>query len=138
MQYLLNTGDPEFAGCEATIDFTLKVNNLFDTLNCKSKFGSNFKRPFSKETFAEYKLVFDEMTEYLKGLYYIDKKKKIDFIVDTQIKTAFVGFVIGIMSIQKLYNIHVDGGTFGVFAKLQIFTRSFGNAILCTKRTWWV
>lgn len=111
MQYLLNTGDPEFAGCEATIDFTLKVNNLFDILNCKSKFGSKFKRPFSKETFAEYKLVFDEMTEYLKGLYYIDKKKKMDFIVDTQIRTGYVGFVVGIISIQKLYNRYVDGGT---------------------------
>lgn len=111
MKYLLKTGHPEFTGCKATIDFTLKLNNLFDILNSKSKFSSNFKRPFSKETFAEYKPVFDEMTEYLKGLYYIDKKNKIDFIVDSQIKTGYVGFVIGITSIQKLYDIYVDCGT---------------------------
>lgn len=107
MQYLLNSGNLEFKGCEATINFILIINNIFDILNSKSKFGTNFKKPLETETFVEYQTIFLNTTKYLKELYFINKQSQMQLLVESQLKTGYVGFICGMATFKQLFTIYI-------------------------------
>ena len=51
--FLRNLKLKEFKDSKRTSDFILLLNNLFDILNSKSKFGKNYKKPITLENILE-------------------------------------------------------------------------------------
>jgi hypothetical protein len=56
---------PEFKDSNATSDFILQMNNLFDILNSKSKFGRQFKAPITTESYVEILSYLNESIKFL-------------------------------------------------------------------------
>eukprot|EP00795_Rhopilema_esculentum_P003546 gene3546-2033_t len=46
MEYLKNSGHPDFVNAEGTIGFIRVTNQVFDLLNLKNPFGNGFKKHF--------------------------------------------------------------------------------------------
>ena len=59
---------PEFKDSKATSEFILLMNNLFDIINPKCKFGKFTKRAITLETFYEIEGYLMDGTETLKYL----------------------------------------------------------------------
>ena len=53
MIYLRNLNVKQFEKCEQTAEFIQNINDIFDILNTKSKFGKRFKSPLTLENYAE-------------------------------------------------------------------------------------
>ena len=66
--FLRNLQVPEFKDSKATSEFILLMNNLFDILNSKSKFGKYTKRPITLENFYEIEGYLMDGIETLKFL----------------------------------------------------------------------
>lgn len=111
MAYLMESGEPCFEDCSGTIDFTLKMNNLFDILNTGHKDTLNnnnnnlFKAPLSVESALNILPYLDECLGYLKGL-------KLNGIQITKSlkKTGFLGFIINIFSLKSIYDEYLTTG----------------------------
>lgn len=94
----------EFKNCEATAEFALKINDLFDIFNSKeSDSPTTFKNMLTKNSSKEIFTFLDQTAEYLKSLQL--KKKN---ILQSQKKTGFKGFLINIMNLKSLYNLYVE------------------------------
>ena len=65
LQQLLNKGVAEFIGAEATINFILKINNIFDCLNSKSIFAYGYKKPINNVTCDNVFELFDTSIKYI-------------------------------------------------------------------------
>ena len=66
--YLQSFGVEQFADCEGTVNFILKMNRLFDLLNSRSPFASGYKRPLSLQWMPEWKEALLDSIHYLEGL----------------------------------------------------------------------
>ena len=66
--FLRNLKLKEFKDSKATSDFILLMNNLFDMLNSKSKFGKHTKKPIDLNNFYDIESSFKDGTEFLKSL----------------------------------------------------------------------
>lgn len=60
IEYLKDSNPPEFQNSEGTIEFTLRLNNMFDILNSRHDAIGEFKQPLCPEN-------KDKMFEYLTG-----------------------------------------------------------------------
>ena len=96
----------QFKGSEATTKFLRTFNTLFDTLNSKSKFGKRFSAPFCKDTADKFKHVFDEAECYIFGLGLPNGKK----IVSSQRSRGFIGLIVSMKSVVKLYEAYILTG----------------------------
>lgn len=52
-------------------------NDLFDTLNSRFFYTTDYGKPFSKETKEKHFKLFDEAEKYIKGLKIYDPREKI-------------------------------------------------------------
>ncbi len=68
LMYLKNIKVPQFLDSDETAEFVLKINNLFDILNSKSKYGKHYKSPIRLENLDELKYYVHETIAYLKEL----------------------------------------------------------------------
>ena len=66
--FLRNLKLKEFKDSKATSDFILLMNNLFDMLNSKSKFGKHTKKPIDLNNFYDIESSLKDGTEFLKSL----------------------------------------------------------------------
>lgn len=107
IEYLTEAGIPEFQGSEATVEFIRIFNNLFDIMNSKSKYGKEFKRPISKETAEEYFSFFQVADTYIRELQILKKGVK-TYILDSQNKTGFLGFLIAMQSFKNIFHNDVN------------------------------
>lgn len=65
---------PEFAGANATATFCRNVNNIFNFLNSKRKFGKNeFQKCISAENIKELETKINDFINYIKSLKICDK-----------------------------------------------------------------
>lgn len=95
--------NPSFQGSEATSDFILNFNNLFDILNSKSMFAKySFKRPISQKTAEVFFEFFEMMIIYINRLSINDVP-----VLKSNRKTGFLGLLICMESLKQLYSTYV-------------------------------
>lgn len=107
LKYLrLSNYSKDFESTAATETFCLAFNNLFDILNSRNKYGKGFKQGLQKsnEQFVLSELV--RMKNYILSLK-TAKSPGGSFIVDTNCKTGFLGFLICIESVILIYSEYV-------------------------------
>lgn len=97
---------PQFRGCEATIEFIRKVNDLFDFLNSRSLFSSGFKSALKKENKSAWSSHITATYYYIKNLRNTDG----NFLHTTPRKTSILGFMALIKSTVGLYEEYVGTG----------------------------
>ena len=83
LDYLRESGVPQFQGSKPTADFIRNMDQCFDLQNSSSKFGRNLKGPTDPKNFA----LMDDLTSYISSL--TDMKGK--SLLSTQKKTGFLG-----------------------------------------------
>lgn len=94
---------PAFQDSEGTTDFILNFNNIFDILNSRNRFAKYlYKRPLSPKTASHFLQYMESIKEYILGL----TLKNISILKSPR-KTGFLGFIICIDSLIKLYKLHV-------------------------------
>ena len=96
--FLRNLQVPEFKDSKATSEFILLMNNLFEILNSKSKFGKYTKRPITLENFYEIEGYLMDGIETLKFL----KDTAGTPIIKGPRKTFVLGFTITPLSIINI------------------------------------
>ena len=98
MVYLRNLNVKQFEECEQTAEFIQNINDIFDILNTKSKFGKKFKSPLKLENYAELSAHLLDIIKYLKDLKDVDRTK----LVDGPRKTFILGFAVSANSILAI------------------------------------
>ena len=94
---------PQFKGSEATEEFLLIINDIFDLLNSRSKYSSSFysmKNAMSDENKDVWMPVFDKTKEYLLGLSSMNGKS---MVKEDSRKTGFAGFLLNIEAFKLIY-----------------------------------
>lgn len=105
----------QFVGSEATTFFLRKMDKMFDILNSKSKFDQGLKAPLTKDD-DSFKAVFKDTIEYILGL----KIPNAKHLVDTPRKAAFIGFIVLMRSVEKMYDLYVLTGHLSYFLTFKI------------------
>ena len=91
---------PEFQGCEATVKFIRIFNNLFDILNSRNPFAKGTKAPMGVNNKTTWEPFLNETYEYILGIKDLQKQP----IWKTKRKTGFIGFLVGIKSVQGMFH----------------------------------
>lgn len=103
MEYLMNCGHTGFENCEDTIEFTQRLNNLFDILSSRNDADGEFKLslcPANKDKIFAY---LNECREYLEKLTISS-----GLLIDSTKKTGAKGLIIDITSLMMFYEEYVD------------------------------
>lgn len=89
---------PECLGSDDTVDFIRKINNLFDIFNSRNMNAYGFKKPINSKNGDSILDCINEMDIYIRGL-------KLEGIpkLQTNRKVGFMGFLICIQSLKKMY-----------------------------------
>ena len=93
--FLRNLQVPEFKESKATSEFILLMNNIFDILNSKSKFGKHTKSPITLENFYE---IEGYLMDEIESLKYLKDTAGIPIIKGPR-KTLLLGFTISALSV---------------------------------------
>ena len=96
--YLQNLTLKQFENSKETAEFILAINNIFDILNSKSKFGKSYKSPITLENLEDLQGYLLDKTDYLTKLKDSDGVK----LVDGPRKTFVLGFALSSKSILAL------------------------------------
>lgn len=91
---------PNFQGSSATIEFLLIFNDLFDILNSRNMRQYGLKKPLNNNNFMEVEAQLAVSYNYIKSLVLCKTNQK---IVNSKLKTGFLGFLININSTLDLY-----------------------------------
>lgn len=108
MFYLKEKGYKQFADAEPTIKFNRIIDRFFDISN--STFSSEskeniFKRPICADNIKEISDFFKEAIPYIKGLKYRTGARNILPLCTSASKTGFVGCVLNMTNLEKIYNL---------------------------------
>ena len=96
--FLRNLKLPQFKDSKATSDFILLMNDMFDILNSKSKFGKNYKKPITLENIFDIEAYLINGIETLKSL----KDTAGVPLVKGPRKMFVIGFCISSLSIIQI------------------------------------
>ena len=96
--FLRKNGNPNFKDSNATCEFILLINNLFDILNSKSKFGKHFKPPITTKNYEE---ISSYLTNGIKTLTSLTDENGLK-IVSGPRKAFIRGFAISAKSILAI------------------------------------
>jgi Asp-tRNA(Asn)/Glu-tRNA(Gln) amidotransferase C subunit len=78
MMYLRSLKIKQFEKCEQTAEFIQNINDIFDILNTKSKFGKKFKSPLNNENYVDLQAHLQDIVSYLKELQDVDGTKLVN------------------------------------------------------------
>ena len=95
----------DFAGVEATSIFCRKINNIFDFLNSRRKFGKHdSEKCVAIENLKEMEEKAEEYIDYIKSLKIFDSLQSsiAISILHSKRKTGFLGLIIALKSTLKL------------------------------------
>lgn len=96
-----------FEGCEATVEFTRRFNNLFDIFNSKSDSKFNiFKSPIKQQNKDQIFGYLDETINYIMNLRV--ESPQGESVLNFRRKTAFIGFIINITNLKQIYLKYVE------------------------------
>ena len=98
IMYLKNLKLEQFGKSEKTAEFILTINNLFDILNSKSKFGKNYESPITLNNIEEIQDYVNQTIYYLTTLVDKDGIK----LVEGPRKKFIVGFALSSKAILSL------------------------------------
>ncbi len=90
---------PDFRQSEATTKFIRIIDALFDTMNSRNPLGRGYKSPMKQSNEHLWSSIFANALGYLDKIKDLQGKKMIYSLR----KTAFIGFLINIHSLQYLY-----------------------------------
>ena len=90
----------QFKGCEATVEFIRKFDQLFDLMNSRNPLARNFKAPMHPCNEKQWRPFLSNMYDYISSL----KNLEGNFMYETPRKTAFIGFLAAIKSLQAMYD----------------------------------
>lgn len=102
LAYLMSSEQPGFQDSSGTIEFILKINDLFDILNtgCNDTLSNNnnnlLKTPMCADSAPIILPSLDECVEYIEKL-----RLKGSSIVDSKKKMGFIGFLVDIMDMLQ-------------------------------------
>ncbi|KYM97795.1 THAP domain-containing protein 9, partial [Cyphomyrmex costatus] len=93
----------EFAGANATATFCRNINNIFDFLNSKQKFGKHeFQKCISAENIKELETKINDFINYIKSLKIYDKSTGTMLVLNHKKKIGFWGLIVAMKSEIKL------------------------------------
>ena len=95
---------PQFSDCEATVEFLLFFNNLFDMLNSRSKFAKDYNSPLCQETFQRFSEYLEKATHYIHSLKHLDGRP----VVNGPRKQSFLGFLTLLKSVIYIYRCYIQ------------------------------
>lgn len=91
----------DFKGSEATVRFLRYMNNAFDCFNSRNLLAKGYKAPLSLQTANHILSLLEETETYIKEL-------RLDAngpsVLYTNRKTGFLGFIVSIQSLKRLYD----------------------------------
>ena len=90
----------QFNGSEATVKFIRLINDLFDVLNSRNPLGKSYKAPLSVTNKSEWEPFLETAFNYLSSIKTLEGKS----IYKTKKKTGFLGLLIDIASIRRLFH----------------------------------
>lgn len=97
---LMERKHPDFQECAGTIDFTIKINTLFDIMNSDIYRPDNlYKSPITPSTKSAIFQFLDDMTDYLQKL----TLENGTLIVNSEKKVGFKGFIMDIAVVKLMY-----------------------------------
>lgn len=124
--------NPNFKNSKNTIEMLRVFNNLFDTMNTKlNHCNEGYKRPFSKETIADFTSFFTYAKTYINDLK-IEDHEKIVPILKSRSFTPFFDFLQNIESFKGIYTdyfVKYGQDTFYTFAASQDHIETFFGCI---------
>lgn len=107
LQTLPQTSDI-FRDCNATVEFTRRMNNLFDIFNSKTDRSTNiFRSPINNNTKDIIFSFLDETVEYINELKEVRKGRS---ILKSNRQTGFKGFIINATNLKEMYEKFVESG----------------------------
>jgi hypothetical protein len=98
IMYLRNLKLEQFKDGNETAEFISKINNMFDILNSKSKFGKSYKAPITLQNLDELRHNLLDTISYLTELKDSNGVK----LIDGPRKTFILGFAVSSKSIMAL------------------------------------
>lgn len=99
----------KFEGCDATVEFTRKFNNLFDIFNSKADLKYNiFKNPINGHSKHQIFTFLNETIDYIMNLRVSSPQGK--SVLKIRRKTGFLGFIINITNLKQIYMNYVESG----------------------------
>lgn len=104
MAHCKNIGIEEYQDSDASIKFTLNMNKTFDAMNSKHD-RPGFKGALNASNSSEVFAHFDQMDTYIRKLKF---KKKL--CINSRRKTGFIGMLVNMMVIKRLYRENVLTG----------------------------
>lgn len=108
MQFLMENKHPEFENAAGTIEFSERMDKLFDVLNSDSERPNNpYKTALTAQTNDDIFTFLDDTTDYIKRLTLEPFGKR---IIDSDIKVGFKGMIIDIENIKSIYTKYVKEG----------------------------
>ena len=96
--------EPEFHHSEATSEFVLMLNNIFDILNSRNIISKGFKAALQSSNVEEMRLFTKKAEDYLSSL----KLQDGNFVINTKLKTEFIGFIICMRNLIGMFDQHVE------------------------------
>lgn len=94
-----------FQGADATIEFCLRINNIFDILNTRNFLSKGtYNKSINKRTKTEIFHYIEESIDYVAGIQCNEKSPKCGqrSILNSQRKTGFLGLIICLTSFKSL------------------------------------
>ena len=92
----------QFSNCGPTVDFIKRFNSLFDIMNSRNLNAFGYKKPLNPSNIESVKLFLENMLNYINKL-----KMDTSYVIQTNRKTGFLGFLLCIKSILFLYEEYV-------------------------------
>lgn len=109
IEFLMKDGQKEFRDATSTIEFTRMFNDLFDILNSKADHHKNrLKKAICLDTKEEIFGRFEQAIKYIKQLKYKGEAGEVKTIVNSALRTGFVGMIINMYSVMSLYTEYVE------------------------------
>lgn len=106
-QYNLNLN--QFSKSDGTVKFIELFNNAFDICNSRSLKCIGNKKALCKDNFKEISDFTSKFTKYVQGLKVKENMKFIP-VLESKRKTGFIGFILCLHSLLKLYSRLVEPG----------------------------
>ena len=100
IEFLRDQGLRQFRGCEATVKFIRTIDHLFDVLNSRNPKARGFKAPLRVANEDQWKPFLSDAYDYISTITDVSGKP----MFATPRKTPFLGFLVGIKSVQYMYN----------------------------------
>lgn len=91
---------PQFQGCEATVEFIRKFNQLFDILNSRNPLAKGYKAPLRPSNKCTWDAFLTDAYDYI---IHLSNTSGIQ-MCKTKRKTGFLGFLIGIKSVKQMFH----------------------------------